>query len=141
MLPLDKAIGESRYAAGMQRLFTMFPAGLPGLALLVLRLCVAAALWLPLLHFDPPTTALCVAALIGLSLSLALGIITPLSGLGCAAIEILRAVALARSPQIEATDELNLIIAAAVALAAALIGPGAYSLDARLFGRRVLPTT
>ena len=92
----------------MQRLFVMFPDRGPGLGLLWLRLCLAGALCAPGLH-DGGLVVLCA---LGVALLL-LGWLTPLSAmLACAGLWL--------------------------PLALLLLGPGAYSLDARQFGRRRL---
>ncbi|MCI1145294.1 hypothetical protein MOP98_06315 [Stenotrophomonas maltophilia] len=102
----------------MQRLFVMFPDRGPGIGLLWLRLCLAAALC------APGTRAGWGAVLCGLAAAmLVLGVLTPLATLMAAATMFAQ----------QAPWPL-------VALPAALLmlGPGAYSVDARLFGRRLL---
>ena len=102
----------------MQRLFVMFPDRGPGLGLLWLRLCLAGALCAPGLH-DGGLVVLCA---LGVAL-LVLGWLTPLSaGLACAGLWLQDAA-------------LPLLV---LPLALLLLGPGAYSLDARQFGRRRL---
>ncbi|MBH1576303.1 hypothetical protein I5U66_10710 [Stenotrophomonas maltophilia] len=102
----------------MQRLFVMFPDRGPGIGLLWLRLCLAAALCAPGTHAGWG------AVLCGLAAAmLVLGVLTPLATLMAAATKFAQ----------QAPWPL-------VALPAALLmlGPGAYSVDARLFGRRLL---
>lgn len=102
----------------MQRLFVMFPDRGPGVGLLWLRLCLAAALCAPGTHAGWG------AVLCGLAAAmLVLGVLTPLATLMAAATMFAQ----------QAPWPL-------VALPAALLmlGPGAYSVDARLFGRRLL---
>ncbi|MCI1048502.1 MULTISPECIES: hypothetical protein [unclassified Stenotrophomonas] len=102
----------------MQRLFVMFPDRGPGIGLLWLRLCLAAALCAPGTHAGWG------AVLCGLAAAmLVLGVLTPLATLMAAATMFTQ----------QAPWPL-------VALPAALLmlGPGAYSVDARLFGRRLL---
>ncbi|AWB78787.1 hypothetical protein D7U87_14880 [Stenotrophomonas maltophilia] len=102
----------------MQRLFVMFPDRGPGIGLLWLRLCLAAALCAPGTHAGWG------AVLCGLAAAmLVLGVLTPLATLMAAATMFAQ----------QAPWPL-------VALPAALLmlGPGAYSVDARLFGRRLL---
>lgn len=102
----------------MQRLYVMFPDRGPGLGLLWLRLCVAAALWVPAMPAGRGGLV-CLLAM-GLLLS---GLFTPLA-VALAAITLHgQGVALPWS---------------LLPLALLLLGPGAYSLDARLFGRRLL---
>lgn len=122
-------------------LFSAFPAGFPGAGLLLLRVVVAAALVghgsLCLLSSDRITLALSVSsALLLLSgVCLLIGFLTPilslLAGLECLAI------AFSWFPlQLMSPLESKLALAPIIAIAAsiALLGPGAFSLDARLFG-------
>ena len=117
------------YAEGMQRLFSMFPVGLPGIGLVCLRLAAAFSLCLatqstrarlPVVAWSLET--LCFLLIIGLA--------TPVLAACCA---IAGAYALIRSGGVAWPCG---GIATAVAIALALLGPGAYSVDARLFGRR-----
>jgi uncharacterized membrane protein YphA (DoxX/SURF4 family) len=117
---------------GVQRLFSMFPRSAPGYGLLLLRLSVAT-----MLHVDS-LGQFAVAApawrLVGLGLcsfALGVGFLTP----------YVAALAAAVALSVYATSaEHNVVLALAAlnAIALALLGPGAYSLDARLFGRRML---
>ncbi|PZS71644.1 hypothetical protein [Stenotrophomonas maltophilia] len=102
----------------MQRLFVMFPDRGPGLGLLWLRLCVAAALCGPGMP-GGWLSALCLLAVA----MLALGVLTPLAA-------VMTAVGLSTLP--------GPWPLALLPLALLVLGPGAYSLDARLFGRRVI---
>lgn len=102
----------------MQRLFVMFPDRGPGIGLLWLRLCLAAALCTPGLHAGG-WTALCLLA----AAMLMLGVLTPL------------AVLLAAVGMFAQQAPWPLV---ALPPALLMVGPGAYSLDARLFGRRLL---
>lgn len=118
----------------MQRLFSIFPPGGPGIGLLVLRISVAA------------TFALVVAIRTGVSsihplllgvlvtaLCLTIGFLTPYFSF------IVSAYALVSL--FSAGDRLDVLAFASLvpnSAALGLLGPGAYSLDARLFGRRVV---
>lgn len=117
----------------VQKLFSMFPAGPPGVALLLLRLCVAALLFIDQagrLSWPAPVwlaiaTVLAAAALVA-------GFLTPIFALVCGLLELM---ALSSLGQLGAP---LLILGLSLALAAALLGPGAYSIDALMFGRRMV---
>lgn len=125
----------------LHRLFSAFPAGLPGVGLLLLRVVVGAALGahgiLCLLSTERVTLVilLSTALLLLSSVGLLIGFLTPifslLSGLECLQI------ACSWFPfQLISTFESKLALVPIIAIAAAiaLLGPGAFSLDARLFG-------
>lgn len=112
----------------------MFPPGLPGLALLLLRLSVAAAL---LLHSYAHRDALpgwihAIAILISLVVSA--GYLTPLAALTALAYHMLVGIDLGAGTG----AGLVTLVPAVDALALALLGPGAYSVDSHRFGRRVV---
>lgn len=114
----------------------MFPDGAPGLALVFLRLGVTACLWLPILEIGVAPTGARLLGLTILSVILLIGLATPLAS-------VVTAINLLMSPEFLSMH--GALIAAAThsvfALSLALIGPGAFSLDARLFGRRVLTSS
>lgn len=126
----------------MQRLFSTFADGWPGAGILLLRLLAGASL----IHFGiggaregPPgwTVAL---QLIGVASAglLLVGMFTPLAGVLAAIVKLWIAISRFRSHP----DDLWAGLALAVmALALAMIGPGAWSIDARRYGRKhiVLP--
>ena len=116
----------------VERLFSMFPRSAPGVALLLLRVSVAATLWIdkPLASADTARQWIGLG-LILLAISLCAGFLTPPLAVLCA---ILKSVGL-----LVAGQSLTLPTIAAIlnASALALLGPGAYSIDASLFGRRV----
>ena len=118
------------YARVVQRLYSMFPAGAPGVALLVLRSCIATALS----GIAFPSGWQHVAFLGWLSL-LWLGLLTPAVCAVAAAAVLL---------DLSHLRDVNAVETGIVLLSAcsfAFIGPGAYSIDARLFGRRMLVST
>jgi hypothetical protein len=117
----------------MQRLFSMFPQGGPGLALLLLRVSVATTILMEAPSRSGGSSSYIVlAGILLISISLTIGFLTPLlSFFVC----ISAAVDLAIGPQ---RDSLVLILLVLNSAALGLLGPGAYSLDARLFGRRIV---
>jgi uncharacterized membrane protein YphA (DoxX/SURF4 family) len=125
----------------LHRLFSAFPAGFPGVGLLLLRVVVAATLgghgFLCLLSSDRVTLGvlLSTALLLLSSVLLLIGFLTPILSL-LAALESL-AIVLSWFPFQLLTpfeSKLALIPIIVIAAAIALLGPGAFSLDARLFG-------
>jgi hypothetical protein len=124
-------VGRRIYSAAVQRLFSMFPGGTAGVGLLVLRLCCASAiLTVPFsrgLSVVPSWTAVGVALL---ALLMVAGALTPLA---CAVGALEEASYLLRG---HGMDPQYVVFALLVTLALGLLGPGAFSVDARLFGRR-----
>ncbi|XXF80135.1 hypothetical protein P2318_10400 [Myxococcaceae bacterium GXIMD 01537] len=111
----------------MQRLFSMFPEGGPGAGLLLLRLSVALSL---LLH--PADGPLMRGVLALPAIGLCLGLLTPAFAVACGLFSFYDFMFTGGSTLPEAGIEFL------AASALALLGPGAHSLDARLFGRRVI---
>ena len=118
----------------MQRLFSMFPPGGPGIGLLLLRISVAATFVLIVANrADLSTIHLIFVVATLIALALTIGFLTPyLSFVVCvyALVNIFGGAS--------RVDELVLASLLLSAAALALLGPGAYSVDARLFGRRVV---
>jgi uncharacterized membrane protein YphA (DoxX/SURF4 family) len=116
----------------MQRLFSTFPNSAPGVGLLLLRICAGLQLILAGLHSLSAHSTWAAAGLgFGQLLTGCLllpGWLTPLAAT-CAA---LLAFGLAMSDNLW---ELHLA-QAAIALGLLALGPGAWSIDARLYGRR-----
>jgi hypothetical protein len=121
----------------MQRLFTMFPGGTPGLALVLLRLVVMGGLWQPILESGSAWSALRLISLGVLSVLLLFGFATPVVGLITLAIQLMRVLDPLRAGLPISAESVTVAIHAISALSLALLGPGAFSVDARLFGRRV----
>jgi hypothetical protein len=115
----------------LQRLFSTFPDGPPGIGLLCLRLGTVFLL----LHFaitgpSKPSLIAAVAAV-----ALLPGFWTPVAGTVIAVDELWIAFSGYSS---QPGDLWTHILAAAVGAALALLGPGAWSVDARRFGRKLL---
>jgi hypothetical protein len=118
----------------MERLFGTFPTGAPGWGLVLLRVVAALSLQTDAsghVAFGAHTS-LPGVALILLSLALLVGLLTPVMALSGAAIEATMLVT-------SASAGISLMLQGPlICVALALLGPGSYSLDARLFGSRVV---
>ncbi|MGA3049834.1 MAG: hypothetical protein ABSD67_24740 [Terracidiphilus sp.] len=119
----------------MQRLFSTFANGWPGVGLLIQRLVLGIAL---LYHgiallVGVPAAGPIVPELIGsvLGLFILAGLWTPAVGALVAVVQVWIALT-------GAGDESVAIILAALGGTLAMIGPGAWSIDARLFGRKYI---
>jgi putative oxidoreductase len=116
----------------MQRLFSTFPNSWPGLGLLILRIAAGVSL-AAVAHVagDLAGTASLLARCVvgGVAVLICIGLWTPLSAIAGSAIQV---VVIAFGHQFE----LSFVLSATVALSLAMLGPGAWSLDARLFGRK-----
>jgi hypothetical protein len=116
----------------MQRLFSMFPQGGPGIALVLLRVSVAG---MALFSFRTYVSSLVphwvLPGLLLISLSLCIGFLTPVLSVFFCIADTYLLLAGGSDSVIHVSAMLN-------AIALAFLGPGAYSLDARLYGRRVV---
>jgi len=123
--------------------FTIFPDGLPGLGLLLLRAIGGVALVsCGVIHLIAsqearllPLTVAALSSICGLLLLLGL-----FNWLGCglgALISLGTALALIQVPVVNVLSaKVSAVFTAAIAIALLCLGPGAYSLDARLHGHR-----
>lgn len=114
----------------MQKLFSMFPRGAPGLALLLLRLFVGALLVADALTAVSVRNEVLVCVLVVCAVALVVGFCTPIAA-GLTA--LIGTIGL--SAHLIALHSFAPIV---IGIALALLGPGAYSFDARLFGRRLM---
>ncbi len=111
----------------------MFPAGAVGGALLLLRFSVAGLFLLMIFTRDLRSVNWweIVVALV-VTAALCLGIYTPLSSGVCVLVELLKLLN-ARSDLL-----LFLLVSVLITVSLGILGPGAFSLDARMFGRRLI---
>jgi putative oxidoreductase len=118
----------------MHRLFSSFPNSFPGAALLLLRLCVstvaATEALCPAIGSKAPLPALTVAAWISAALIL-VGLWTRMAAGVSAVADGIDAIA-------DASGVLEHLTVGAIAVSLMLSGPGAWSMDALLHGRRRL---
>jgi putative oxidoreductase len=119
----------------MRRLFSTFAQGWPGCGLLILRLVAAAAAvgcgFQGLIAAQSTPAALYIAAIIA-GVLLSIGLWTPVAGCLVAAVALWSLI-------MNSGDAWRNILMAGMGIALSMIGPGAWSLDARLFGwRRIL---
>ena len=116
----------------MQRLFSTFPNSWPGLGLLILRLATGFAL-AAVSHETgdlAPAARVLERCLVDSAVVLLwIGLWTPFAAVVATVIQ-LATISLARR------IDPSLAVAAALGLSLAMLGPGAWSLDARLFGRK-----
>ena len=113
----------------------MFPQGGPGIGLLLLRIAAAGMFALNLTHpfnfSSTPQYWFVVSLIVLISLGLLLGFLTPiLTMIACVA-------AVANLFLADQTIEVVYIVRLLTSAALGCLGPGAYSVDARLFGLRV----
>jgi putative oxidoreductase len=121
----------------LQRLFSTFAAGWPGVGLLLLRLLTAVVL----IHFgivsaleSPPLTIIVLQIIgAGAGILLLIGLWTPVAGVLVAIVKVWIAFSSVLS---HSGDPWIPIVQAVLGVVLAMVGPGAWSIDARLFGRK-----
>ena len=123
----------ARYCRGMQRLFTTFPNSWPGAGLLLLRLVLAVGLFVDRPVLPPESTVAVLFNVLEMivALLLAIGLWTPILCLIQFAVMV---VVITSGYESSGSRELF----APIYLSLGALGPGAWSIDARLFGRRRL---
>ena len=127
----------------MQRTFSGFPTGWIGVALLVLRVCVGASATIEAgftiagSHAAVSVTTVVAGCVVVVGLALSIGFLTPIaSALLCLTVT---AIMLMRVPSAvwllfdSSMASFEFVVMSAVLV---ILGPGAISVDARLFGRR-----
>lgn len=120
----------------LRRLFSTFAQGWPGAGLLILRLVACSAVVASGVHqlglAQPEEPAILEVAAMIVSGLLLVGLWTPVSGCLVAAFALWALI-------VKCGDLWSNILLAAMGVALSMIGPGVWSLDARLFGwRRIL---
>jgi hypothetical protein len=116
----------------MQTLYSMYPLGSAGAALLLVRLLLATHLIYAAWGMTSPFPGWVEVGLVVGALGLAVGFVTLLWALGCAILSVGQLLA--------SNGPLSIFLSFDVlpAIAIMLIGPGGFSIDARLFGRKVI---
>jgi uncharacterized membrane protein YphA (DoxX/SURF4 family) len=127
----------------LQRTFSGFPSGCPGFALLLLRFvvggasCLQAALLIAGAHHAAAASTLAATLVILTSLALIIGLMTPIATvllcLGGMVVTIDSDIAGQLSLFESWVSRLEFVVISAALIC---LGPGAFSLDARLYGRR-----
>lgn len=117
----------------VQRLFSTFPNSWPGIGLLILRFATGLSL-AAVAHVaggDLADTAGVLARCVvgGVAVLIWIGLWTPLAALTGAAIQIIVII-------LGHQFNLSLLVFASLGWSLAMLGPGAWSFDARLFGRK-----
>jgi hypothetical protein len=114
----------------------MFPAGGAGIGLLILRICAAAMLVDPAFGSTATFPLWADVALTLISVSLCSGAFTLVGCIGSGLVQIAMLFCDLNR------DLIDFAFSLSVTSALSLLGPGAFSVDGRLFGRRlVLPQT
>ena len=125
----------------MQRYFSTFPGSWPGVGLLLLRIVVGGAATIQgavhLAHLNEPNALMGTAGALAVVSGLALvaGFLTPVSG-AVAGLTIMCIATWTPPDTSVLNDRLAALVVVVDAAALAMLGPGALSIDARLFGRR-----
>jgi putative oxidoreductase len=117
---------------GVQRLFSTFPNSWPGAGLLILRLVAGFSLLgveYMTSGLEGVATVLLRCVTLAVAVLILLGFGTPFAAVGEAVIQVGIMI-------LDGRYNSSAVIAAALGVALAMLGPGAWSLDARVFGRK-----
>ena len=111
----------------------MFPLGAPGAALFVLRLAVAGTLFIDgTVHWTLVTSLWTLVPIVLTAACVCFGLVTPLCASLCCLMEFC-------TLTVTGGQEIfHLVISILISAALAILGPGAYSVDAQIFGRKLL---
>jgi putative oxidoreductase len=130
---METGVGCSFWGYLVQRLYSTFPNGPPGIGLLLLRLAVGGSLIAePISMMLPIPPSLLWAAhilLVAVGVCICIGLWTPLMG----AVQGIAELAMALYP---ANGYEHHLLLAVLAISLAMLGPGAWSIDAQIFGRK-----
>jgi len=121
----------------LRRLYSTFAGGWPGIGLMLMRFVVGIALvnsaGSALLSSPAIPVRILSVLLGGAAILLIIGLYTPIVGTAVAVIESFRLLTIP-------ADKLDYLLVATFGAALAMLGPGLWSLDARLFGwKRIEP--
>jgi hypothetical protein len=126
----------------VQRLFPAFPGGWPGIALLLLRAAIAISVLVQAgSYFEDadggPAAWTAGSAALASGALLLVGFLTPIAGatVGLGAVGVGFSLLPACTPTLFDSKS-AIVFAVTMLVAIVLLGPGAFSIDARLFGRR-----
>ena len=118
----------------MRRLYSTFASGWPAIGLLLMRLVIGSVvLWHagPRLWSDPPLHIIAVYGALALAgLLLIAGLWTPIAGAVVAVVVV--------SEILTGQPPVARLLAATIAAALAMLGPGRLSVDSRLFGWKLI---
>lgn len=121
----------------VRRLYSTFAGGWPGTGLLLMRLVIGSALLVRAgfkLWIDPPLNVTILAVLsIAAGILLIVGLWTPIAGISVALIEVWKMIMLPG-------DKWVWLLLGTAGAALAMLGPGLWSIDARLFGWKRIET-
>ena len=115
----------------MRRLYSTFAGGWPGIGLLLMRLVIGCVLVvrasLRLWGDPPPNITITAVILLVAGFLLILGLWTPIVGVSVAVIEVWKILT-------QPGDRWLWLLLGTASVALAMLGPGRWSIDARLFG-------